>query len=191
MRVLIGCEESGKVREAFRKLGHDAWSNDLVPARDGSQYHLQKCVKRAIEEDGPWDIIILHYDCTKTAVSGNRWYGKGMPKHQERLDDIRWARDLWDIAKKHARVGCAYENPVSVIWNEIGRPQYIHPYEFGHGETKKTGILNYNLTPLVPTNKVNGREQRIWKMAPGPNRKRDRSETYQGVADAMAQQWGN
>lgn len=189
MRVLVGCEESGTVRDAFLALGHDAWSNDLIPARNGGP-HLQMCVTKAITEHGPWDIIILHYDCTKTAVSGNRWYGKGMVRHQERLDDIEFAKKLWALAKHHARIGAAYENPVSVIWDHIGKPQYIQPWEYGHGETKKTGLLLDRLPALIPTNIVEGREQKVWKMPPGPNRKRDRSKTYQGIADAMAAQWG-
>lgn len=190
MRILIGCEESGTVRDAFAALGHDAWSNDLIPARNGGQ-HLQMCVTKAITEYGPWDIIILHYDCTKTAVSGNRWYGKDMPRYQERLEDIDFAATLWGLAKKHARIGAVYENPVSVIWDHIGKPQYVQPWEYGHGETKKTGLLIDRLPALKPTNIVAGREQRVWKMPPGPNRKRDRSKTYQGIADAMAQQWGS
>lgn len=189
MRVLIGCEESGVVRDAFEARGHDAWSNDLIPARHGGK-HLQMDVLKAIFRHGPWDIIILHPPCTALSLSGNRWYGKGMTYHRDRLDAIHWTKTLWGHAKKAATVGCALENPTSVIWQHIGQPQYIHPYQFGHGEQKKTGILTDRLSPLKPTNIVEGREQRVWKMAPGPNRKRDRSETYQGIADAMAEQWG-
>lgn len=188
MRVLVGCEESGKVRDAFARLGHDAWSNDLLPARNGGQ-HLQMCVKQAIVNEGQWDLIILHPVCTAMALSGNRWYGTGMPRNQERVDAIEWTAELWDLAKRHARVGAALENPTGVLWKRIGTPQWIHPWMFGHGETKKTGILLDRLPELKPTNIVDGREQRIWKMAPGPNRKRDRSETYQGIADAFASQW--
>ena len=188
-RVLVGCEESGKVRDAFLKRGHDAWSNDLKPARNGGP-HLQICVMEAIEHHGPWDIIILHPDCTAMAVCGNKTYGKFSQKHQERLDQIEWTKRLWELAKRHARIGCALENPVSVIFTHLRKAQYIQPWQFGHGETKKTGILAHNLPPLVPTNIVDGREQRIWKMAPSPTRKRDRSETYQGIADAMADQYG-
>lgn len=189
MRVLIGCEESGKVRDAFLKRGHDAWSNDIIPSRGGGQ-HLQMCVTEAITKHGPWDIIILHPECTALSLSGNRWYGNGMPHNTARKAAIQWTKDLWILAKKHAKAGCALENPTSVIWKHIGQPQYIQPNQFGHGEQKKTGILVDRLPALKPTNVVEGREQRIWKMAPGPNRKRDRSETYQGIADAMAEQWG-
>jgi hypothetical protein len=200
MRVLVGCEESGKVRDAFLKRGFDAWSNDFEPARNGGP-HLQKCVKRAIIEDGPWDIIILHYSCTMTAVSGNRWYGEGTPGHIERLIDIAWAVDLWELAKEHAIIGCMYENPSSVIWSHIGKPHYIQPWQFGHKEVKKTGLLSYNLPDIEPTNIVgppppSGTEERkkwerVWRMAKSDTRKRDRSETYQGVADAIAQQIGD
>lgn len=124
------------------------------------------------------------------ALSGNRWYGKGMRDHKQREIAVHWTKITWEIAKEVARIGCALENPTSVLWKFLGRPQYIDPHDFGHGETKKTGILTHNLPPLVATNKVEGREQRIWKMPPGPNRKRDRSETYKGIAEAMAEQWG-
>ena len=189
MRVLIGCEESGVVRDAFLARGHNAWSNDLEPARHGGP-HLQMCVTKAITDHGPWDVIILHPDCSALSLSGNRWYGAGMPLHHKRLSAIGWTADLWALAKRYARVGCALENPTSVIWQRIGRPRYYQPWQFGHGETKKTGILVDRLSELEPTSVVSGREQRVWKMAPSPTRKRDRSETYQGIADAMAALWG-
>lgn len=189
MRVLVGCEESGKVRDAFEKLGHDAWSNDLIPARNGGN-HLMMDVRYAITEYGPWDIIILFPECTAMCLSGNRWYGKGMPHNDKRIEAVVWTNSTWQLAKKHSRVGCALENPTGVLWPVIGTPQFIQPWMFGHGETKKTGILTDRLPSLKPTKIVSGRAHRIWKMAPGPNRKRDRSETFQGIADAMATQWG-
>lgn len=190
MKVLIGCEESGTVREAFRRRGHDAWSNDLIPARDGSQYHLQMDVMEAIH-GYPWDIIILHPPCTALAVSGNRWYGQGMPRHGERIAARAWTRVLWHDAKRVARIGVCLENPVGVLTWYLGvKPQYIQPWQFGHGETKKTGLWLHNLPPLVPTDIVEGREQRIWKMPPSETRARDRSTTYRGIAEAMAEQWG-
>ncbi len=189
MRVLVGCEESGKVRDAFNRRGHDAVSNDLLPSRNGGA-HLQMDVFKAIQRNGPWDIIILFPDCTKMSLSGNRWYGLGSGREQERRDAVIWTTGLWHQAKKNARIGAAIENPTSVLWGAIGRPQYIQPHDFGHGETKKTGILTDRLPRLVSTHKVPGREQRVWKMPRGPNRKRDRAETYDGVAEAMAAQWG-
>lgn len=189
MRILAGCEESGKVRDAFAALGHDAWSCDILPSRAGGN-HLQMDIFTAISAHGPWDIIVLFPDCTKMTLSGNRWYGKGTQGENLRTEAVLWTKGLWDVAKKYARVGAALENPTGVLWGSIGKPQWIQPWEFGHGETKRTGIITDRLPPLKSTNIVPGREQRIWKMPPGPNRKRDRSETFQGIADAMAQQWG-
>lgn len=189
MRVLIGCEESGEVRDAFRELGHDAWSCDLVKSRSCNNYHIQGDVKEAIR-GAPWDLIILHPDCTKIACSGNRWYGKGTDKHWMRLEAIQWTIDLWDLAKSHAKY-VALENPKGVLSRPMGKPQYIHPWQFGHGETKETGLWLHNLPELEPTNIVEGRENKVWKMAPSPTRKRDRSKTYTGIAKAMAIQWGD
>lgn len=198
MRVLIGCEESGVVRDAFLKRGHDAFSNDLIPARRGGP-HLQMCVKKAIKEHGPWDIIILHWECTQMAVCANRWYAKGKAGFPERQAALDWANDLWALAKKHALVGCAFENPASTLWTRIGKPQYIQPHNFGHKEVKKTGIKTDRLPPLKHTNEVGPvppyperkKWERVWRMAKSPTRKRDRSETYPGIASAFAEQWGS
>lgn len=200
MRVLVGCEESGKVRDAFLSRGHDAWSNDLIPARNGGP-HLQMCVKEAIVNYGPWDIIILHWECTEMAVCANRWYAEGKPGWSRRQAAWEFAESLWELAKKHAHVGAAFENPASTLWTRIGKPQYIQPWQFGHSELKKTGIKTYRLPALIATNVVGPppplgsaerkKWERIWRMAKSPTRKRDRSETYQGIADAMACQWGN
>ena len=112
-----------------------------------------------------------------------------MPMHNKRLDAIEWTLNLWEIAKKHSEK-VALENPVSVIFSYLPNVQYIQPWQFGHGETKKTGFALHNLPELKPTNIVEGREQRIWKMPPSETRKRDRSVTFGGVAEAIAQQWG-
>jgi len=198
MRVLVGCEESGVVRDAFAARGHDAWSNDLIPARNGGK-HLQKDVMMAIVEDGPWDIIILHPECTKIAVSGNSTYGRGMPKHAERQIAIDWTIALFDLACSNASIGVCLENPVGVLPKGImPGPLYIHPWQFGHLEQKKTGLWLYSLPPLKPTNNVyesmmklpKNKRERLHYMPPGPNRKRDRSETFKGIAEAMAAQWG-
>ena len=187
--VLIGCEESGIVREAFKAKGWIAYSCDLLPSRILGN-HLQMDVKRAIRSD-IWDLIILHPDCTALSLSGNRWYGKNMQFHSKRIEAIEWTIDLWELAKQSAIIGCCLENPTSVVWRYIGKPQYIQPWQFGHGETKKTGILTDRLPLLKPTNIVTGRENRIWKMTPSATRKRDRAETYKGIASAMAEQWTN
>lgn len=185
MRVLVACEYSGKVREAFRKLGHDAWSCDLLPADDGSEFHIQGDCVPVIMQD--WDLIIMHPPCTALCVSGNRWYGRGMPKHQERIDSIEWTTGLFELAKQRAK-SVAMENPVGVL--PMRPTQYIQPWQFGHGETKKTWLWLHNLKPLQPTDIVEGRENRIHKMPQSADRWKIRSETYQGIADAMAAQWG-
>jgi hypothetical protein len=192
MKVLIACEYSGKVREAFRVLGHDAWSCDLLPSDNLTDYHYTGDCWPVIAEG--WDLIIMHPPCTALAVSGNRWYGKGMPKHQDRLDSIDWTLALYEHAKKHApRV--AFENPVGVL--PIKPTQYVQPYQFGHPESKKTGLWLHNLPPLVPTNDVEDvwrtlpkkEAQRIHMLPPSADRWKIRSETYTGIAEAMASQW--
>lgn len=190
MRVLVGCEENGKVRDSFSKVGHDAWSCDLLPSRSPGQ-HLQIDVVVAIESHGPWDVIILHPDCTKLTVAGNRWYGESTDGFRGRLAAMKWTANLWAAAKHAARIGCALENPIGVLGRtSMGKPtQYIHPWQYGHGETKKTCLWLHGLPHLHPTNVVEGREQRVWKMPPSAERKRLRSETYDGWAEAMATQW--
>ena len=189
MRVLVGCEESQIMTQAFRARGHEAYSCDIQPTRGEAIYHFQCDIMELLDSEITWDLIILHPDCTAMAVSGNRWYGKDMPYHQKRLEAVRWTLKLWEKAKTKAQ-RVALENPVSVIFKHIQPVHYVQPHQFGHGETKKTGFALHNLDPLVPTNEVDGREQRIWKMGPSPTRKRDRSETYPGIAQACAEQWG-
>lgn len=191
MNILIGCEESGIVAKAFRKAGHEAYSCDIKPSRGNNNIHILGDIKEHLRSvsDGFYDLIVLHPDCTAMAVSGNRWYGKGMPQHEKRKHAIRWTTDLWELAKKKGK-RVALENPVSVIFKYLPNVFYLQPWEHGHGETKKTGFALHELEPLKPTNVVEGREQRIWKMPPGANRKRDRSETFAGVAAAIVEQWG-
>ena len=174
----------------MRKAGHEAWSCDIQDDRNGSPYHLKMCAFQAIAMNGGywWDLIIMHPPCDGLAVSGNRHYGKGKPKHKERLQAIKWTTELWD----HARAHCdhvAMENPVGVL--PFKPSQYIQPWQFGHGETKKTGLWLHGLPCLTPTKIVEGREQAVWKMGPSPTRKRDRSKTYEGIAQAMVKQWHN
>jgi hypothetical protein len=190
LNVLIGCEESQIVMKAFRKLGHNAKSCDIKECSGGEpEHHLQIDIFEALDLQ-KWDIVILHPPCTALAVSGNRWYGLGKEKYQERIKAVEWTQRLWDKAISVCN-HVAMENPVGVL-NRIGnfpKPQYIQPWQFGHGETKKTGLWLYGLNPLISTNIVNGREQRIWKMPPSLDRSVIRSKTYQGIADAMAEQW--
>jgi hypothetical protein len=188
MNVLIGCECSGVVRDAFRDRGHNAWSCDLKPCEKGSEFHIQKDVVWAVTHM-PWDFIGIHPDCTAMALSGNRWYGKGMPMNNLRIESLKWTLALWDLVKELSEF--AYmENPTSVLFSGMPNVQYIQPWQFGHGETKRTGFARHNLPKLTPTDTVEGRENRVWKMPPGPNRKADRSRTFTGIADAMANQWG-
>jgi len=189
MRVLIGCEESQKVTGAYRKLNHLAFSCDIQETRGNPDWHYRGDVKEVIKYNGYWDLIILHPDCTALSLSGNRWYGENMPLNYKRIDAIEWTVDLWELAKEHSdRV--VLENPMSVIFKYLNCDvQYIQPWQFGHGEKKKTGLALHNVERLKPTLIVDGRDERIFKMAPSPTRKRDRSETYNGIADAMASQW--
>jgi len=196
MRVLIGCEESGTVREAFRLMGHDAWSCDILPTRIEGQ-HYQRDIMDVL--DYGWDLIILHPPCTKIAVCGNSTYGEGQPRYNERLAAVEWTRSLWDKAISVCDKVCL-ENPVSVLRRLGGfpKPQYIQPYMFGHPEQKKTCLFLHGLQPLEETNNVKhimdnlpkNEAQRIHYMPPGPDRARDRSKTYDGIADAFAAQWG-
>ena len=184
MRVLVACEYSGRVREAFRKLGHDAWSCDILESEDDSEFHIQTCIEDVIN-DG-WDLMIAHPPCTHLAVSGARHFKAKQESgvQQEALEFVRLLLEA-DIPK------IALENPISIISSKIRKPdQIIQPWQFGHGETKATCLWLKGLPKLVPTNIVEGREQRIHKMPPSPTRWKERSRTYQGIADAMAQQWG-
>lgn len=182
MRVLVACEYSGKVREAFRKLGHDAWSCDLLPSDDSSPYHYQCDVLDVIGKG--WDLMIAHPPCTHLAVSGARWF---KDKQAEQAEALEFVRTLLDAPIERI----ALENPISIISSKIRKPtQIIQPWQFGHGETKATCLWLKNLPKLEPTNIVDGREARVHKMPPSADRWKLRSETYQGIADAMAAQWG-
>ena len=183
MRVLIGCEFTGTVREAFRKLGHDAWSCDLLPAEDGSEFHIQEDVRKVLYEE--WDLSIQFPPCTFTCVSGARWFKQRTLFQESALDFI--SRLMLAPIEK-----IAIENPIGVISTKIRKPdQIIQPYQFGHGETKATCLWLKNLPKLEPTNIVEGREQRVHKMPRTDFRGMERSRTFQGIADAMAEQWGN
>jgi site-specific DNA-cytosine methylase len=182
MRVLVACEFSGTVRRAFRAMGHDAWSCDLLPAEDDSKYHMQGDVRDYL--DYAWDLMIGHPPCTHLAVSGARWFKDKVTEQAEALDFVR---ELFaaPIPRK------CIENPVSIISSRIRKPdQVIQPWQFGHGETKATCLWLDGLMPLRPTDIVEGREARIHKMPPGPDRWKERSRTFEGIAKAMAQQWG-
>lgn len=181
MKVLIACEYSGTVRDAFIAAGHSAMSCDLLPTEKPGP-HYQGDVFDVIAED--WDLMIAHPPCTHLAVSGARWFPAKRKQQREALEFVR-ALMLAPIPR------ICIENPVSVISSAI-RPadQVIQPWQFGHGETKATCFWLKNLPMLQPTDIVEGREQKIWKLPPGPDRWKERSRTYEGIAQAMAQQWG-
>ncbi|MBF5007626.1 DNA cytosine methyltransferase [Diaphorobacter sp. NR2-3-3-1] len=183
MKILIACEFSGKVRDAFSAQGHAVMSCDLLPTeRPG--WHYQGDV-RDVLNDG-WDLMVCHPPCTHLAVSGARHFAAKQASgvQQEALDFVQTLLDA-PIEK------IALENPISIISSRIRKPdQIIQPWMFGHGETKATCLWLKGLPPLLPTDIVDGRKPRIHMMPPGPDRWKLRSETFQGVADAMAAQWG-
>lgn len=183
MKVLIACEYSGRVRDAFIAKGHDAWSCDLLPT-DAPGPHFQCDVADILNND--WDLMIAHPPCTHLAVSGARHFAakKASGVQDAALDFVRMLLNA-NIPK------IALENPISIISSRIRKPdQIIQPWQFGHGETKATCLWLKNLPKLAPTNIVDGRSDRIHKMPPSPDRWKLRSTTYQGIADAMAEQWG-
>ena len=185
MRVLIGCEYSGRVREAFRARGHDAISCDLLPSEDNSPHHVQGDLLALLGRER-FDLAIFHPPCTHLAVSGARHFAakRADGRQQDALDFVGKL-----MACKVPR--WALENPVSILSSHFRKPdQIIQPWQFGHGETKATCLWIQGLPPLVPTNIVEGREQRVHRMPPSPDRWKERSRTFQGVADAMAAQWG-
>ena len=183
MKVLIACEYSGAVRDAFIALGHEAISCDLLPT-DVTGPHYQGDVFDIIN-DG-WDLMIAHPPCTHLSVSGARHFAakRADGRQQAALDFVRRLMDC-QIPK------WAIENPISIISSNFRKPdQIIQPWQYGHGETKATCLWLKGLPKLSPTNIVDGREARIHKMPPNPTRWKERSKTFSGIAEAMAGQWG-
>jgi hypothetical protein len=183
LKVLIACEYSGRVRDAFAKLGHFAMSCDLLPS-DAPGLHYQGDVFDVIDQG--WDIMIAHPPCTHLAVSGARHFAAKQKSgvQQEALEFVRRLLDA-PVAK------IALENPISIISSRIRKPdQIIQPWQFGHGETKATCLWLKGLPELLSTEIVSGREAKVHRMPPSPDRWKLRSTTYQGIADAMAAQWG-
>lgn len=187
-RVIVSCEVTQTVCRAFRLIGHEAYSCDLQPTEGNPEWHFQ-CDLFTLDYT-KFDCGIFHPDCTALTVSGNRHYAGSMDREQA----INFVCRIWDLPLKYLCI----ENPIGALstppglfFNGFMSPtQYINPWEFGHGETKKTCLWLRGLPKLIPANIVSGREQRIWKMPPSQHRKRERSRTYQGWADAMASQWG-
>jgi len=192
MRVLIACEYSGAVRDAFTALGHDAWSCDLLPSETAGQHH-QGDVRDILGEG--WDLMVAHPPCTHLAVSGARWF---KDKAQEQAEALAFVRLL--LAAPIPRI--ALENPVSIISSRIRKPdQVIQPWQFGHEATKTTCLWLKGLPLLTPTNVVGKGARHVTKsgkslpkwynLPPSADRWKIRSATFQGIADAMADQWGN
>lgn len=200
MRVLIGCEESGTVRRAFRERGHEAWSCDLIPCSDGSEFHYQMDIFKCLETTGPWDLFIFHWPCTFLTRAGAGWL-YNTPKKPKQGILYGEPRRLAMIESAHTfkRLMTALSCPTA---GENPRPyrdalqimgtftQRIQPWQFGHGETKETCLWLRGLEPLKHTEVVSGREQRCHKLPPGKDRAKLRSKTYPGIARAMAEQWG-
>lgn len=183
MKVLIACEYSGKVRDAFIRGGHEAMSCDLLPT-DAPGPHYQGDVRDVL--DYPWDLMIAHPPCTDLSVSGARHFeSKRLIGRQQAGASFFMMLAKSDIPR------IAIENPVCIMSSLYRKPdQIIQPWQFGHGETKATCLWLKNLPRLTPTNIVAGRADRIHKLPPSADRWKIRSETYQGIADAMADQWG-
>lgn len=185
MKILIACEESQAVTKAFRLLGHEAYSCDILPCTgEHPEWHLQQDVTPLLKEK--WDMIIAFPPCTDLAVSGARWF-------PDKIKDGSQKRSI-DFFMLFANAVCkkiAIENPIGIMSTHYRKPdQIIQPWQFGHGETKATCLWLKGLPKLNYTNIVEGREQRIWKLPPSEDRAKLRSKTFSGIANAMAEQWG-
>ena len=184
LRILVGCEFSGIVRDAFLAKGHDAVSCDLLDTETPGP-HIKGSVLDHLD-DG-WDLAIFHPPCTRLTVAGARWF-KG--HEDEQREAIAFCEALWNCGI----LRIAIENPIGVLStrSSLGKPtQIIQPWMFGHGETKATCLWLKNLPALVPTNVVEGRANRVHREPPGPERWKNRSRTYRGIARAMAEQWSS
>ena len=198
MRVLVGCEYSGIVRDAFLRRGHYALSCDILPTESDAGDHWQGDIFNCLRETDTWDLIVLHPPCTAMSLSGNRWYGRGCPRHDERIDAIEWTKALWQLAKRKS-LHVVLENPTSVVFKHLdGETHYWQPHQFGVPEFKKTGFCYHNVPVLQPQNAISPPEpgtreyhewQRVWLMPPSEDRGKLRSKFFEPVADAMAEQW--
>jgi hypothetical protein len=183
VKVLVACEYSGAVRDAFARGGHDAMSCDLLPSETEGK-HYQGDVRDVL--DYPWDLMVAHPPCTHLSVSGARHF------EAKRMDGRQQSAVSFFLMLARAPIPrIAIENPVCVMSSLWRKPdQVIQPWQFGHGETKATCLWLKRLPRLTPTQIVEGRESRVHRMPPSPERWKERSRTFAGIADAMAQQWG-
>lgn len=190
--ILIGCEQSQIICQAFRQAGYEAYSCDLIPTAGNPDWHIIGDVVDVIPTR-KWSLIILHPDCTALAVAGNKTYGPGKPQHQKRLDAIDWTVKLWDLAVQHS-LYTALENPISVIFSHLQQRgadlTYVQPYEHGHPESKKTGFAIRNLPRIKPTDVIEGDSETMRKLPQADWRKAFRSITFPGIALALVEQWG-
>lgn len=198
MRVLVACEFSGIVRDAFAERGHDAWSCDLLPSERNGK-HIQRDIFQVLNDPSydPWDLMIFHWPCTTLSNSGVRWLfgGKGKIRDEHRWGDMEVnARCFRNLFKWPDIPSIAGENPIPHRYARRFMGNYtqrIQPWQFGHPETKATCLWLKNLPPLKPTNIVEGRTPRVHYASPGPDRWKERSRTLHGIAQAMAAQWGS
>ena len=199
--AIVLCEMSGRVRDRLLDYGWDAVSCDVLPCESDNYgaRHYQMDAFDALRTRSYWDMVIMHPPCTALAVSGNAHYGMGKAKYHLRLEAIKWTMELWQEACRLSPAVCL-ENPVGVLSNYIGKPaQYVQPWQFGHPESKKTGLWLHGLEPLKPTNVLEKPACGYWdnqtpsgqnKLGPSEDRAKIRSLTYEGIADAIADQWG-
>jgi hypothetical protein len=188
MKVLIACEESQIVCIAFRERGHEAYSCDILPCSGGHpEWHIKGDAIKTLYSQ-KWDLVISHPPCTRLANSGVRWLSeRNLWEEMEEASDFFWRFIFYGERGKKI----AIENPIPHKYAALPKyTQIIQPWMFGHPERKATCLWLYNLPILQPTNLVEGREQRIWKMSPSPERAKLRSKTFSGIANAMAEQWG-
>jgi hypothetical protein len=192
MKVLVACEFSGTVRDAFTDAGHDAMSCDILPTETPGN-HYQGDIRDVLNIPG-WDILIAHPPCTYLTNSGVRWLHDPRPKFANRWNDMVDGAEFFRLFLHSKIPRIAVENPVmhGYGYAAVGsRPtQFVQPYEYGHGETKRTGLWLKNLPQLTPTDVVEGRTARVHQMPPGPERQKERSRFFPGIANAMAAQWG-
>jgi len=201
MRILVACEYSARVRDAFRAKGHDAWSCDLLPTEGDYSYHHQGDIKEFFSPTQEWDLLIAHPPCTYLTVSGLHWNKRNPERAKQTEEALEFIEYLWRLPIKKK----CLENPVGCINSRLDfmpKPQYIQPYDFGEDASKKTGLWLDGLPPLVSTKRVQGRivdGKERWsnqtdsgqnKLAPSADRWKLRSYTYPGIANAMAEQWG-
>lgn len=185
LRVLVACEESQAVTQAFRDLGHEAYSNDLLPCSGGHpEWHIKATWQYPFKEHGPWDLVVAFPPCTDLAVSEAKWFA------EKRRDGRQQASIEFFLEFTKLTCPWAIENPIGIMSTHYRKPdQIVQPWQFGHGETKATCLWLNKLPKLVPTDVVSGREQRVWRMGPSPERAMLRSKTYEGIARAMATQF--